>query len=146
MKRERTITNQDQPAQQPERIFALAEANRALVLVRRVCNDIVTGYTELMGLKQGRDQSAALELSEERISAIQSRVEHLVERLNALSDELGEMGVILRDWATGLVDFPGTHKNRKVWLCWKLGEESITHWHELDEGYRGRKPITPEVA
>ena len=41
----------------------------------------------------------------------------------------------------GLVDFIGRHEGRDVYLCWKLGEERITHWHELNAGFAGRKPV-----
>jgi hypothetical protein len=42
----------------------------------------------------------------------------------------------------GLVDFPTTYSGRWVFLCWKLGERQLTHWHEIDAGFQGRKKIT----
>jgi hypothetical protein len=42
----------------------------------------------------------------------------------------------------GLVDFPTTYQGRWVLLCWKLGERSLSHWHELDGGFQGRHKIT----
>jgi hypothetical protein len=30
---------------------------------------------------------------------------------------------------------------RVVYLCWKLGEENIGWWHELDIGFAGRQPL-----
>ena len=45
----------------------------------------------------------------------------------------------------GLVDFHGTLEGREIFWCWKLGEDRITHWHELDAGFKGRQPI-PEVV
>ena len=41
----------------------------------------------------------------------------------------------------GLVDFYGLRDDRLVYLCWRLGEERITHWHDLDAGVDGRRPI-----
>lgn len=46
----------------------------------------------------------------------------------------------------GLVDFPTSHEGRWVYLCWERGETELTHWHEVDGGYRGRRPITDEQA
>jgi hypothetical protein len=46
----------------------------------------------------------------------------------------------------GLVDFPTTLDGRWVYLCWKLGENHITHWHEIDGGFRGRQELTSEVS
>jgi len=31
-------------------------------------------------------------------------------------------------------------------LCWKMGEEKITHWHSTDEGYAGRKVIDESIS
>jgi hypothetical protein len=46
----------------------------------------------------------------------------------------------------GLLDFPTTWHGRWVFLCWRLGEPQVAWWHELDAGYQGREPITPEQA
>lgn len=44
----------------------------------------------------------------------------------------------------GLVDFPTSYEGRWVYLCWERGDPELDHWHEVDGGYRGRRPITPE--
>jgi hypothetical protein len=54
---------------------------------------------------------------------------------------LAELGVVLRDPESGLVDFPGEVDGRPVWLCWRLGEERVAHYHELDAGFAGRRPL-----
>src|SRR5262249_29141828 len=67
----------------------------------------------------------------------------------SITDTLAEIaatGVQVKDVDIGLLDFPCVVDGRVVLLCWKLGEESITHWHGVDEGYRGRKPITEKIA
>jgi hypothetical protein len=56
-------------------------------------------------------------------------------------ERLAEDGVLLRDAETGLVDFPGEVDGRRVWLCWRVGEERVAHYHELDVGFAGRKPL-----
>ena len=60
--------------------------------------------------------------------------------------EIAATGVQVKDVETGLLDFPCVVDGRVVLLCWKLGEEAITHWHGVDEGFRGRKPITEKIA
>lgn len=64
---------------------------------------------------------------------------------DALS-EITAMGVQVKDLDIGLLDFPCIVEGRMVLLCWKLGEETITHWHGVDEGFAGRKPITDKIA
>jgi hypothetical protein len=44
------------------------------------------------------------------------------------------------------VDFYGLQEGRLVFLCWRLGEDRVTHWHELDAGFAGRQEITPEFV
>ena len=46
---------------------------------------------------------------------------------------------------TGLVDFYGHVDGKAVWLCWKYGEDAVTHYHGLNEGFAGRKPIEPTM-
>ena len=55
--------------------------------------------------------------------------------------EVERMGAVLKDPRIGLLDFYGRVEGRLVWLCWKHDEESVTHYHALDEGFSGRKPI-----
>lgn len=61
--------------------------------------------------------------------------------LRAEIERLAEENIALRDPESGLVDFPGEREGRRVWLCWRLGEERVEHWHELDTGFIGRQPL-----
>ena len=61
--------------------------------------------------------------------------------LRAEIERLAEGNIVLRDPETGLLDFPGEREGRRVWLCWRLGEERVAHWHELDTGFIGRQPL-----
>lgn len=62
--------------------------------------------------------------------------------LGRLTTELHEMGVQLKDYTRGLIDFPTMREGRVVLLCWQLGEaERIEWWHEVEDGFAGRKPL-----
>ncbi len=68
----------------------------------------------------------------------------LIERVDAYRSgwrEIEAMGAVLKDPRAGLVDFFGRVDGKAVWLCWKYGEEAVTHYHGLDEGFVARKPI-----
>ena len=54
---------------------------------------------------------------------------------------LEEKGILVKDVDSGLVDFPHMRDNEEVLLCWRLGEKSVTHWHDLESGFRGRQPL-----
>jgi hypothetical protein len=60
--------------------------------------------------------------------------------------EIESIGVQVKDLNVGLLDFPCEVNGRIVLLCWKLGEKSITHWHGMEEGFAGRKPIDERIA
>jgi hypothetical protein len=62
-------------------------------------------------------------------------------RLNDYLDELEMQGCYVKDLDIGLVDFLSTFEGRDIFLCWKLGEGRICHWHEVDEGYSSRQKI-----
>lgn len=65
----------------------------------------------------------------------------VMERLEREIQKLEELGCVLKDMDTGLIDFPAVRLGTCVWLCWKSGEEKVTFWHELHEGFAGRKPV-----
>jgi hypothetical protein len=132
------FTPQKRPApSQPVRKFTVEQANKSLPLVKRIVADIVSTHDRAtknqlrLEKAKGSDQQAA-----------QRELDASVDRLQDLVDELSDVGCELKDYQTGLIDFVGRHDGRDVYLCWKLGEEKITHWHELDTGFAGRKPVS----
>jgi hypothetical protein len=68
-----------------------------------------------------------------------------VDRYQSAWKEVEATGAVLKDPRTGLLDFYGEVDGRRVWLCWKYGEDAVTHYHGLHEGFSGRKPIEPTV-
>jgi hypothetical protein len=121
--------------------FTLAQANSALPLVGRVAADIVAAHT------RARELHAKLEsrVPPKERGGVEQELESTLARLQRLVDELAEIGCELKDYRTGLVDFVGRHENRDVYLCWKLGEDKIEFWHELDAGFVGRRPVSELV-
>jgi hypothetical protein len=54
---------------------------------------------------------------------------------------LVELEITLRDIQTGLIDFPALVSGRPIWLCWRLGEPDVGHWHAQNEGFDSRRPL-----
>ncbi len=123
-----------------KKLFSLAEANRALTLVRRVARDMVRNYTHLREL---HDRCRLLEAKGRVNEAKKTRQEYAAvnERLADLNEELEKIGCEIKDYHLGLVDFPSLFDGKEIYFCWRLGEEQIEHWHAADEGYTGRRPI-----
>jgi hypothetical protein len=63
------------------------------------------------------------------------------ETLRTGLEQIQELGGVTKDLELGLVDFLHLREGREVNLCWRYGEQRITHWHGLDEGYARRKPL-----
>ena len=63
-------------------------------------------------------------------------------RFDALIHQIQSAGAQIKDVNIGLLDFPALKDGREVCLCWKHGEGDISFWHEVDEGFAGRQPIS----
>src|SRR5437660_6055200 len=68
------------------------------------------------------------------------------QRIKDALAEIDSIGVQVKDLNIGLLDFPCEVEVQIILLCWKLGEKAITHWHGLQEGFAGRKPIDQRIA
>ena len=130
-----------------ERSFTPAEANNALEEVRPVAERLVAVRTRMRELERSQGELviaiggngggyAATDLN-----AAQTELGSLADVALACVDKLEELGVVLKDLDLGLLDFPSVRDGEEVLLCWQVGEESVTSWHGLEEGYAGRKPI-----
>jgi len=132
----------------PRKFFTVEQANAALPLVRAITTDLVRLAREVLErrerlalLSAGRG-AAANDLYAEELAQIEEELDKDSEQLQVYVDELVELGVEPKSGPEGLIDFPSMMDDRLVFLCWKLGEAEVLHWHELDSGFRGRQPLT----
>lgn len=133
-----------------KRVFTPAEANQTLPLVKMIVGDIVDLY-ESVHDRQGRlaviRQRPGMEDREEsnvygeEVKQIEDELNRDIEQLEEYIEELRSIGVELKDPIKGLVDFHTIIDGREAYLCWKLGEEEVLYWHELDAGFQGRQSI-----
>lgn len=70
-----------------------------------------------------------------------SQLQFLAQGLNDWLQKIVELGALPKGVEPALVDFPSVIEGREGYLCWRLGEKRITHWHGADEGFSGRKPL-----
>src|SRR5690606_16356837 len=133
----------------PNRYFTVEEANRTLPLVRRIVEDIVALYPAFQEQLRSFQELAGTPLEppvEERLQQLRVEIDRSAQQINGYIQELQQVGCLFKGFDEGLVDFYSYHEGRPIFLCWKLGEERITHWHELDAGAAGRQPLTPEMV
>jgi hypothetical protein len=79
--------------------------------------------------------------SEDDVAKKRQRAEDLVAQLNQRLARINGWGIELKGLDEGLIDFPSERDGRVVYLCWRLGEDRIAWWHELDTGFASRQPL-----
>ncbi|MBE7461942.1 MAG: DUF2203 domain-containing protein [Planctomycetes bacterium] len=129
--------------------YTVDEAERALLLVRRIVTDIVATFTRREQTGQRRRALGAPlnpgSRAEEEAFRLEREIEIHEDDLRRYLAELDRLGVELKDWRKGLIDFHSRFRGRDVYLCWMLGEgDHIGFYHEIQAGFTGRQPITPD--
>ncbi len=134
------------------KLFTIEQANAMLPLVRAIVEDlsvlsrdVVERRERIWMLRDERDRDSTDPYSEELVQ-IEEDLDKDSRRLQEYVDELQQLGVETKNGPEGLVDFPAMIDGRLVYLCWKLGESEVLHWHELDAGFAGRQPLTANVG
>ena len=121
-----------------------------LPLVRRIVQDIVDEYAEWKSTLGSYEVVAARTQGNigesEEAAALRTQVDEIAQRINEFIEELKQIGCVLKGFDDGLVDFHSTLDERDIFLCWRLGETEVSHWHEIDVGFAGRRSVVPEVA
>ena len=121
------------------KIFTIDEANALLPQVSRIATQIQRSHRSL---SRYRDQAKAASEAADRGGGGVANGQHYAELATALTTEmsnLDSLGVQLKDFDRGLVDFPYLRDGRVVLLCWQLGEgDELEWWHDVEAGFAGR--------
>jgi hypothetical protein len=128
-------------------VFTPAEANSALSGVRPLAERLVEirgrlrslegtqrGLVHAIGGNGGGHAAGDLNAARDEFTELVGELDDCLARLEAT-------GVLLKDPDVGLLDFPSVRDGEEVLLCWRVGEEDISYWHNLADGFAGRKPI-----
>lgn len=128
-----------------DRLFTLDEALALLPTVRQLLTEVLGAkrnldarsaeLDRLLGLTGGNGHLAA------DVASTRQGVRTAATTLESLINELDGLGVELKGIEDGLVDFPSEREGRVVLLCYRLGEDTIAWWHEVDTGFAGRQPL-----
>ena len=130
--------------------FTLSEAQAALPEVRSLVEQmqgiqrsIATTNAELEDkqAKAAAGNGYPVQSLKQQIRELGKHQLKRVEAFQSALSRLEELGCVLKDVNTGLVDFYSMREGELVFLCWKPGEERIRFWHTLEDGYPGRKPL-----
>ena len=131
-----------------ERYFTVADVEALIPDLSRVMKRVMSAHAEVSATQermQAEQQRIAMAgggvLDRRAWRADKDKIERLTGEIRRGLAEIVELGGAPKDLGLGLVDFPHLRDGREVNLCWRYGEREIRHWHGLDEGYAGRKPL-----
>jgi hypothetical protein len=130
--------------EEPRQIFTLDEARALVPQLRSLLAAMQVEHRRLEEeISRLNDLTPAMQLNGHAREAAEREelILELGESLHAKLDQLENLGVVVKDIANGVIDFPSSRDGRIVYLCWQVDEETITHWHEVEDGYRGRRPL-----
>jgi hypothetical protein len=130
------------------RYFTLGEARAALPAVGRSIREAVQAkarYQEaekvLQNLAQRILMMGGLCVDTASAEAWKTQYDSNAQTLKTAMERIEEIGILVKDLDIGLVDFPTLLHGEEVYLCWRMDEADIDHWHGTNEGFAGRKPI-----
>jgi hypothetical protein len=139
------------------RFFDLDAANAALPELRTILETLRDERSQLIELRDEFARQGARETAVPGPASVEEpddaspgaeaqrrlrlRMQGVIDQMQAGVARIDELGVTLREIETGLIDFPALVSGRQVWLCWRLGEGDIAWWHELAEGFGGRREL-----
>ena len=124
------------------KLFTIQEANALLPHVKTIVEKLQQAHRRVA---QYRDETReAAQAAERGGGGISSGIAYaqVLTELTAAIAELEALGVQLKDFERGLVDFPSLRDGRVVLLCWQMGEgDELEWWHDVDAGFAGRTPL-----
>jgi len=120
--------------------FTLQEANQALESIRPWMDEVQAIRQEILA-HQPEIWNVMEKASGNGGNPTLSRMVKTFDRLDELVHKIQDMGAIIKDINTGLLDFPALKEGREVYLCWKYGEMDVEFWHEIEDGFAGRQSI-----
>jgi hypothetical protein len=132
-----------------KKFFTVEEANATLPLLRAILRDVTSLARDLRDRDQRRlrlQSAGSSDSADEReMQQLDEEIDRGQDQMQEYVDELRKLHVELKDYFTGLIDFPCWMDDREVYLCWKLDEPEVSHWHELDSGFSGRQKLKQKV-
>lgn len=121
----------------PEKRYSVAEANALLPYLAPTLIELRDKAEEAARINRAIAEASSSNggsPEREKWTRVLARVSELIERLD-------EWQIELRDLESGLVDFPSVLEGSDAYLCWRLGEPEVAHWHSPEDGFQGRRPL-----
>lgn len=126
------------------RLFTVNEANALLPTVRPLIERVLENIEGLKSKSASvvRDEKLDPEATDfmDRLRK-NSEIARLVAEVKDWVEQINSYGCICKGVEQGLIDFPCMLGAEVVFLCWRVGEPAVSHWHRIEEGFAGRRPL-----
>lgn len=122
------------------RLFTQVEANDLLSQLQPLINQMMNGRERILELRPDLEPVLDKAVRNGASHETPEALEAFTQVKNAIESIQGH-GVLVKDVNAGLLDFPAEREGRVVFLCWRVGETAVDHWHELEDGFSGRHPL-----
>ncbi len=136
------------PAEQGPRFFTVEEANALVSTLEIEFGQVARCRAELGPLIEavgGADAAVAIlqrgAVGPPDRAAEAERLRRIAAEITAAVERVNDLGCLVKDLDSGLVDFYALQDGEPIFLCWQFGEPAVSHWHGVEEGFAGRKPI-----
>jgi hypothetical protein len=124
------------------KLFTIEEANSLLPSVRHIVRSIQRSHRRVISFQTSANHAASGAESGGGGMPEGPRYARLLVELSVGAGQLETLGVQLKDYSQGLIDFPSMREGRVVLLCWKADEgDELEWWHDLEAGFGGRQPL-----
>lgn len=128
------------------KIYTVEEANKTLPLLKTIIDDLKRTYQEiniaLITYESAKDEG----VSDSEMATIDAEVARVLETFDKIIQEVESLGASVKDYEHGFVDFYSEIDGEIIYLCWAPGEESVQHWHRLEDGFSKRRKLPIVVA
>lgn len=133
----------------PPRYFTREEASTLLETIRPLAEKLSQHHRAAAAVQAERAELGLRVagngggLDPGRVAELDEQIARELKGVARCVNAIHELGAIVKDPDSGLVDFPARIEGREAYLCWQLGEDEIAYWHGVDEGFAGRKALDP---
>jgi hypothetical protein len=128
--------------------FTFDEAQSLLPVLESLLKRAMEGKREADEVEQGLNElarriylSGGMRVDVAKVAGSRAEMESHLQRVRESIAEIDSIGVQVKDLETGLLDFPYRLDDQVVLLCWRMGEQTIEHWHTVETGFNDRQPV-----
>lgn len=119
-------------------LISLETANKMLPLVKPITEEMKKAWKQAVSsTKELEKLCQSDEEKPEQMASIAVDLQRATKVVSKNLDELEGLGCIVESFE-GVIDFPSEIEGEEVMLCWKLGEEEVSHHHKRGETIRHR--------